>query len=49
MAEVGNHGQICHSPAYGLLTSREGKKHDLGDKVDALQTFEQGRSADIAG
>lgn len=29
------------------LTSRDGKKHDLGDKVGAFQTFEQGRSADI--
>ena len=27
--------------------SRDGKKHDLGDKVGAFQTFEQGRSADI--
>jgi hypothetical protein len=29
------------------LVSRDGKKHDLGDKVGAFQTFEQGRSADI--
>jgi hypothetical protein len=29
------------------LTSPDGKKHDLGDKVGAFQTFEQGRSADI--
>jgi hypothetical protein len=29
------------------LTSRDGKQHDLGDKVGAFQTFEQGRSADI--
>lgn len=29
------------------LTSSDGKKHDLGDRVGAFQTFEQGRSADI--
>jgi hypothetical protein len=29
------------------LTSPDGKKHDLGDKVGAFQTFEQGRTADI--
>ncbi len=29
------------------LTSRDGKKHDLGDRVGAFQTFEQGRTADI--
>ncbi len=29
------------------LTSKDGKKHDLGDKVGAFQTFEQGRTADI--
>lgn len=29
------------------LTSKEGKHHDLGDKVGAFQTFEQGRTADI--
>src|SRR5262252_3045430 len=29
------------------LTSAEGKQHDLGNKVGAFQTFEQGRTADI--
>ena len=30
------------------LVSKEGKKHDLGDKVGAYQTFEKGRTADIS-
>ena len=33
------------------LTSREGKKHDLREKIGAFQTIEQGRmcrSADVA-
>src|SRR5690242_21816847 len=30
------------------LTSRDGKQHDLGDKVGAYQSFEQGRSADVS-
>lgn len=30
------------------LTSKEGKKHDLGDKVGAYQTFEKGRTTDIS-
>ena len=30
------------------LISKEGKKHDLGDKVGAYQTFEKGRSSDIS-
>ncbi|MBT3811007.1 MAG: hypothetical protein HOF99_16010 [Rhodospirillaceae bacterium] len=30
------------------LTSDDGKQHDLGDKVGAYQTFEQGRSCDIS-
>src|SRR5262249_37362833 len=30
------------------LTSRDGRKHDLGDRVGAFQTFEQGRSSDIS-
>jgi hypothetical protein len=30
------------------LTSRDGKKHDLGNKVGAYQTFEQGRSSDVS-
>ncbi len=30
------------------LTSQDGKKHDLGDKVGAFQTFEQGRSSDVS-
>ncbi len=29
------------------LTSQDGKKHDLGNKIGAFQTFEQGRTADI--
>ena len=29
------------------LTSKEGKKHDLGDKVGAYQTFERGRTTNI--
>lgn len=29
------------------LTSPDGKKHDLGNKIGAFQTFEQGRTADI--
>jgi hypothetical protein len=29
-------------------TSREGKVHDLGDKVGAYQTFEQGRTCDVS-
>ena len=29
------------------LTSSDGKKHDLGNKVGAFQTFERGRTADI--
>ena len=28
--------------------SKEGKKHDLGDKVGAYQTFEQGRTCDVS-
>ena len=30
------------------LTSRDGTYHDLGDKVGAYQTFEQGRSCDVS-
>ena len=30
------------------LRSKEGKRHDLGDRVGAYQTFEQGRSSDIS-
>jgi hypothetical protein len=30
------------------LTSKEGKRHDLGDRVGAYQTFEQGRSCDVS-
>jgi hypothetical protein len=30
------------------LVSRDGKRHDLGDKVGAYQTFEQGRSSDVS-
>jgi hypothetical protein len=30
------------------LTSKEGRKHDLGDKVGAYQTFERGRTSDIS-
>ena len=29
------------------LVSKEGKKHDLGDKIGAYQTFEKGRSTNI--
>ena len=30
------------------LVSKEGKKHDLGDKIGAYQTFERGRHSDIS-
>jgi hypothetical protein len=30
------------------LYSKEGKKHDLGDKIGAYQTFEKGRTSDIS-
>jgi ABC-type nitrate/sulfonate/bicarbonate transport system substrate-binding protein len=30
------------------LVSKDGKKHDLGDKVGAYQTFERGRTSDIS-
>ena len=30
------------------LTSKDGRKHDLGDKVGAYQTFERGRKSDIS-
>jgi hypothetical protein len=30
------------------LTSTDGKRHDLGDKTGAYQTFEKGRSSDIS-
>lgn len=30
------------------LTSKEGRKHDLGEKVGAYQTFERGRHSDIS-
>ena len=30
------------------LTSKDGKQHDLGNKVGAYQTFEQGRDADVS-
>src|SRR5690242_11506363 len=30
------------------LVSPDGKKHDLGDKVGAYQTFEQGRTSDVS-
>ena len=30
------------------LKSKEGKQHDLGDKVGAFQTFERGRSSDVS-
>lgn len=30
------------------LTSKEGKQHDLGNRVGAYQTFEQGRTSDIS-
>ncbi len=29
------------------LVSLDGKRHDLGEKVGAFQTFERGRDADI--
>lgn len=32
----------------GQLSSKDGKLHDLGDKVGAYQTFEKGRSCDIS-
>ena len=31
-----------------LLTSKDGKYHDLGDKVGAYQTFEEGRACDVS-
>jgi hypothetical protein len=30
------------------LISKDGKKHDLGEKVGAYQTFEKGRTSDIS-
>jgi len=30
------------------LVSKEGRKHDLGDKIGAFQTFEQGRTTDVS-
>ena len=30
------------------LISKEGKKHDLGEKIGAYQTFEKGRTSDIS-
>jgi hypothetical protein len=30
------------------ILSKEGKKHDLGDKVGAYQTFEKGRNTDVS-
>ena len=30
------------------LSSKEGKQHDLGDKVGAFQTFERGRNSDVS-
>jgi len=30
------------------LTSKDGKRHDLGNKVGAYQTFEEGRTCDIS-
>jgi hypothetical protein len=30
------------------LSSKEGKRHDLGNKVGAYQTFEQGRTSDVS-
>jgi ABC-type nitrate/sulfonate/bicarbonate transport system substrate-binding protein len=30
------------------LSSKDGKKHDLGNKVGAYQTFEQGRTSDVS-
>jgi hypothetical protein len=30
------------------LSSKDGRRHDLGDRVGAYQTFEQGRSCDVS-
>src|SRR5689334_22861561 len=30
------------------LNSKEGKQHDLGNKVGAFQTFERGRTSDVS-
>jgi hypothetical protein len=30
------------------LTAPDGKRHDLGDKVGAFQTFERGRTSDVS-
>ena len=30
------------------LLSKDGKRHDLGDKIGAYQTFENGRSCDVS-
>ena len=30
------------------ILSKDGKKHDLGDKIGAYQTFEKGRSTDVS-
>jgi hypothetical protein len=30
------------------LVAKDGKRHDLGDKVGAYQTFEQGRTSDVS-
>ena len=30
------------------LSSKDGKQHDLGDKVGAFQTFERGRTSDVS-
>jgi ABC-type nitrate/sulfonate/bicarbonate transport system substrate-binding protein len=30
------------------LTSKDGKRHDLGDKIGAYQTFEQGRTTNVS-
>ena len=30
------------------ILSKDGKKHDLGDKVGAYQTFEKGRTTDVS-
>jgi len=30
------------------LSSKDGKRHDLGDKVGAFQTFERGRTSDVS-
>ncbi|MGO8916503.1 MAG: ABC transporter substrate-binding protein [Stellaceae bacterium] len=30
------------------LVSKDGKRHDLGDKIGAYQTFERGRSSDVS-